>query len=46
MYPRGYDKAATAAAISNLVESTLKDNNKNKRVWGINQDRQAGITVY
>lgn len=32
MYPRGYDKAATAAAISNLVESTLKDNNKNKRV--------------
>lgn len=46
MYPRGYDKMATAAAVSNLVESTLKDNNKNKTVLGINQDRQAGITVY
>lgn len=37
---------ATAEAMSNLVESTLKDNNnKNKPIWEINQGRQVGITV-
>lgn len=36
---------ATAAAASNPVESTLKDNKKNKTIREINQDRQVGVTV-